>query len=291
MSNLIAVNDMQVMAESIVKSGFYGFKTKEQVMAVMLVAQAEGKHPATVVQEYDIIQGRPALKSQALLARFQMSGGKVEWQEVSAKRCCGTFTHPQGGSLTIEWTIDMARQAGLVREGSGWTKYPEDMLTARVISRAVRKVFPGCILGHYAVEEVMDFEPRRNSEPVDMGAVQRVDAESQALQEETLQDDGAFKLYVPGSDEPYKSFYTSDEWIEGYAELVKRIIESQKIAESDKFDKLKKLSEVNKPVTERFDSFHKIKLKAEIVKAGGNVDPKPQSSPSAADSELKEPTF
>ena len=50
MSNLVPVADMQVMSKAIVKSGFYGFKTEEQVMAVMLVAQAENKHPATVVQ-------------------------------------------------------------------------------------------------------------------------------------------------------------------------------------------------------------------------------------------------
>ncbi|MGV2434610.1 MAG UNVERIFIED_CONTAM: hypothetical protein LVT10_06750 [Anaerolineae bacterium] len=89
---------MAVMADSIVKSGFYGFKSKEQVMAVMLVAQAENKHPASVVQEYDIIQGRPALKSQAILARFQLSGGSVQWDEVSPKKVVGTFKHPQGGS-------------------------------------------------------------------------------------------------------------------------------------------------------------------------------------------------
>jgi hypothetical protein len=140
MSNLIPVGDMGTMADAIVKSQFYGFKSKEQVLAVMLVAQAEGKHPATVVQEYDIIQGRPALKSQAMLARFQLSGGKVEWHEMTPKKVSGTFSHPNGGSLTIEWTIEMAKQAGVYREGSGWTKYPEDMLTARVISRAVRKV-------------------------------------------------------------------------------------------------------------------------------------------------------
>ena len=82
MSNIVAVSDMTVMADAIVKSGFYGFKNKEQVMAVMLVAQAENKHPATVVQEYDIIQGKPALKSQAILARFQLAGGTVQWDSV-----------------------------------------------------------------------------------------------------------------------------------------------------------------------------------------------------------------
>ena len=113
MSNIVAVSDMAVMADAIVKSGFYGFKNKEQVMAVMLVAQAENKHPATVVQEYDIIQGKPALKSQAMLARFQLAGGSVQWDAVSPKAVKGTFKHPSGGTLTVEWTIEMAKQAGI----------------------------------------------------------------------------------------------------------------------------------------------------------------------------------
>ena len=37
MSNLVPVQDMQVMANAIVKSSFYGFKSVDQVMAVMLV--------------------------------------------------------------------------------------------------------------------------------------------------------------------------------------------------------------------------------------------------------------
>ena len=59
MSNIIPVSDMTVMADSIVKSGFYGFKTKEQVMAVMLVAQAENKHPASVVHASHSLNPHP----------------------------------------------------------------------------------------------------------------------------------------------------------------------------------------------------------------------------------------
>jgi len=79
MSALIPFQDQTRMAEAIVKSKFYGFTDINQVMAVMVVAQAEGKHPGTIAQEYDIIQGRPALKSQAILARFQQAGGKVQY--------------------------------------------------------------------------------------------------------------------------------------------------------------------------------------------------------------------
>ena len=117
MTNLVPVTDMKSMATSIVKSGFYGFKSEDQVMAIMAVAQAEGKHPASVVQEYDVIQGRPALKSQAILARFQMAGGKVEYGTYTDDKVEMTFSHPAGGSLTLSWTMKQAskRSPSLIR--------------------------------------------------------------------------------------------------------------------------------------------------------------------------------
>ena len=78
MSNLVTFNDMQSMAESIAKSKLFGMQDANQVLALMAVAQAEGLHPATAARDYHIIQGRPALKADAMLARFQQAGGKVE---------------------------------------------------------------------------------------------------------------------------------------------------------------------------------------------------------------------
>jgi hypothetical protein len=265
MSNIIAINDMQTMADALVKSGFYGFKTKEQLLAVMLVAQAENKHPATVVQEFDVIQGRPALKSQALLARFQQAGGKVEWHTMTPQKCSGTFSHPAGGSLTVEWTIEMAKQAGLYRDGSGWSKYPEDMLRARCISRAVRAVYPGCILGHYAVEEVMDFDAKP-SKVVDMGAVEEVIA---AVQQEAAADD-SLPLFIPDVEEPYSHHADPEEWILAYKHLVKKIWSSKKYSEDEKNKKLLSLQVANDFVVVNFSAKQKIVLKAAIAEAGAD---------------------
>jgi hypothetical protein len=265
MSNIIAINDMQTMADALVKSGFYGFKTKEQLLAVMLVAQAENKHPATVVQEFDVIQGRPALKSQALLARFQQAGGKVEWHTMTPQKCSGTFSHPAGGSLTVEWTIEMAKQAGLYRDGSGWSKYPEDMLRARCISRAVRAVYPGCILGHYAVEEVMDFDAKP-SKVVDMGAVEEVIA---AVQQEAAADD-SLPLFIPDVEEPYSHHADAEEWILAYKHLVKKIWSSKKYSEDEKNKKLLSLQVANDFVVVNFSAKQKIVLKAAIAEAGAD---------------------
>ena len=245
MSNLIPVNDMSVMADSIVKSNFYGFKTREQVMAVMLVAQAEGKHPASVLSEYDIIQGRPALKSQAMLARFQLAGGSVQWDEVTPKKVKGTFKHPQGGTLTVEWTIEMAKAAGLVRDGSGWSKYPEDMLRSRVVSRAVRSVYPACILGHYAVEEVMDFDSPA-PKVKDMGAAEEI-IEAQPT--------GRYHIVLPDGT-IYSSHQTQEEWLDAYKVLVDKIRNSTKFTDEQKRDKYIEFMDANETGRKMLDVVH-----------------------------------
>jgi hypothetical protein len=283
MSNIIPVSDMTVMADSIVKSGFYGFKTKEQVMAVMLVAQAENKHPASVVQEYDIIQGKPALKSQAILARFQLSGGSVQWDEVTPKKVKGTFKHPQGGSLTVEWTIEMAKQAGIYREGSGWSKYPEDMLRARVISRAVRSIYPACILGHYATEEVMDFD---SPMPKHMGVVEDVKQPVEVIEAST----GDYPIIKPDG-EVYALYETPNDWIEAYADLAGKVMQSTKLTDEQRTEKIAALADANKEVTEKFNSFDKIKIRGELAKVGVNLNPKSQASQFVADMEANEKIF
>lgn len=153
-----SVTELEVMANHIVKSGLFGLRKTEEAVALMLVAQAEGRHPGTVAAEYHIIQGRPALKADAILARFQSAGGKVEWSEYTDECVSGTFSHPAGGSLKVDWDMDRAKAAGLGTKDN-WKKYPRQMLRARVISDGVRGVYPAVLQGFYTPEEVQDFAP------------------------------------------------------------------------------------------------------------------------------------
>lgn len=147
--------DLEKMADAVAKSGLFGMKTKEQAMALMLTAQAEGQHPATITQDYDIIQGRPARKTHSVLARFQAAGGRVQWSELTNTRAVGTFSHPQGGAVEIEWTIDMAAKAKLTGKDN-WQNYPRAMLRARCIAEGVRATYPAAIGGMLIKEEAED---------------------------------------------------------------------------------------------------------------------------------------
>lgn len=164
-TQVISIQDIERMAHAFAKSGLFGIKTVEQGVALMLIAQAEGLHPAVAARDYHIIQGRPALKSDALLARFQAAGGKVTWGSYSDQEVSGTFSHPQGGTVTVGWTIAQAKGAGLTSKDV-WKQYPRAMLRARVISEAIRTVYPGVSVGVYTVEEAQDFDTKPATQEV-----------------------------------------------------------------------------------------------------------------------------
>jgi hypothetical protein len=168
---LIPVDQVERMAMAVAKSGLFGVKTPDQAMALMLIAQAEGMHPAIAARDYHVINGRPTLRADAMLARFQQAGGRVEWGEYTDRKVVGTFTHPQGGSVRIEWTTDMAVSAGLTRNPT-WKSYPRQMLRARCISEGIRTIYPGVAIGTYTPEEAEDMAPQRTVR--DMGDAEEV---------------------------------------------------------------------------------------------------------------------
>lgn len=160
-TNLIPYADMERMANSMAKSNLFGIKTADQALALMVIAQAEGRHPGSVANEYHIIEGRPSLKADAMLARFLAAGGTVKWTDYTDARVAAIFSHPSGGSVEIDWTRERAQGAALVRnnrDGSPgmYAKFPRQMLRARCISEGVRTVFPGVSSGMYTPEETQD---------------------------------------------------------------------------------------------------------------------------------------
>lgn len=168
MSNLVPFADMQSMAHSIAASGLFGMKTADQALALMLVAQAEGQHPATITQDYDIIQGKAARKTHSVLARFQQMGGTVEWHELTDKIADATFSHKAGGTLRLDWTFAQAEKSKLTGKDN-WKNYPRAMLRARCIAEGIRAIYPAAIGGMMVSEEAQDAHPveaRQHQAPV-----------------------------------------------------------------------------------------------------------------------------
>ncbi|CAB4152860.1 hypothetical protein UFOVP605_27 [uncultured Caudovirales phage] len=167
--NLVPFEHQMTLATAFAKSRLFGIETPEQALALMALCEAEGLHPAIAIRDFHIINGKPALKADAMLQRFMAAGGKVEWLEYSDAVVSGQFSHPAGGTVTITWGKAEAQRAGLLNKPQ-WKNYPRQMMRARCISEGCRTVFPGVAVGVYTVEEVRDFPPmpisRASKEPV-----------------------------------------------------------------------------------------------------------------------------
>ena len=151
----IDVVAMKEIASAVAKSGLFGL-TEPQAFTLMLLAHSQGLHETQAFLRYHVINNRPAMKADAMLAEFQANGGVVTWARHDDEACEATFECPGVGSpVTITWTREDAKRAQLLRNPM-WDKYPRQMLRARVISEGVRMCMPGITIGIYAEEEARD---------------------------------------------------------------------------------------------------------------------------------------
>lgn len=163
-------------AEIIAKSGlFKNVKTPEQAAAIMLIAAAAGFHPISGFLHYNVLinrrngQQQLSLKAEAMLARFQASGGTVTWEESDEQHAVAVFSHPACPKpVRVEWTIQRAGRAGLL-DRDAWQTHPEAMLRARVITEGIRMVHPEDAGGMYSpdeAEEILSSQQRQERQQI-----------------------------------------------------------------------------------------------------------------------------
>jgi hypothetical protein len=172
----LAYADLERLAEAIAKSGMFGMKTKEQALVLMMIAHAEGRHPVLAARDWDVIAGKPAKKAEAMMRDFLEAGGRCEWHTLSDTAADATFTHPQTGSVRVNWDMERARVAGFAGKDN-WKKFPRAMLRSRVVSEGVRTVWPLATSGLYVPEEVSDMKtPEHNGPTVEHDVREAINA-------------------------------------------------------------------------------------------------------------------
>lgn len=146
----------QAICSALSKSGnCRGARTPESVLAVAIQGAELGIPPMTAVQCIHNIQGQLTLSAstcQALVLR-DLPGSRFTVEEETAEKCVVLLECPGRPAYRSEFTIAEAKTAGLVKPGGNWVKSPRDMLFARAVMRACRRVAPDVLAGMYAAEE------------------------------------------------------------------------------------------------------------------------------------------
>lgn len=131
-----------------------------------------GLQPLQAMQNIAVINGRPSVWGDAMLAIVRGSG-LLESIEESVENGVATCTIKRVGEnpVTRSFSTENAKRAGLWGKAGPWTHYPERMLQMRARAFALRDVFPDVLRGMYIAEEAQDIPERER----DMGAVDVVE--------------------------------------------------------------------------------------------------------------------
>jgi hypothetical protein len=250
-----------------------------------------GLAPMQALQNIAVINGKPSVYGDAAMALVQNNPVCEDIEEFiedegTPNPVAVCVAKRKGRKpVTAKFSVEDAKRAGLWGKQGPWTQYPKRMLQMRARGFALRDAFPDVLKGLITIEEAMDFPAEAKPMPV---PVQEISHKADTAIEDMASDQiGEFPIFLPDGS-IYSSHDDAAGWIESYCGMVKKIMDSTKLSDEAKGEKLIKLSESNMEVTDKFDSFHKLKLKGEMVKAGASVSPKSEVSPSNQDSEPNE---
>lgn len=150
---------VKTMGDWIAHSGMFGCVKPEQGYVLALECIASRMTPLSWKRENHLINGNITMKSESMLSGLMTAGWDIDWIQFDAIAAIADFSKGVK-KVRVSFTSDDAKQAGLLppaKAGSGWAKFPAEMLRARVISKATRMLDPRITQGRYTPEEVADF--------------------------------------------------------------------------------------------------------------------------------------
>lgn len=162
------------VAKSLAASGmFKGAEnaglTETQSFAKILIGRDMGLSPAQSLQTLHIVRGNIQVAGKQLLAWVKASDG-YDYEVVTRSPEKGAIRFYGKSKRTGEWealepviefTLDEAKKAGIVKQGGGWMSYPANMCLWRCASIGVNLLCPDLLGGTPAYTEADSFEDRR----------------------------------------------------------------------------------------------------------------------------------
>ncbi len=136
----------------------------QDLFIAMAMGYQIGLSVEQAIQAIAVINGKPCLWGDDALALCMTHKDFEDIQEAPIRNSNDTVTgyvctvKRKGMSPSIKnFTLDMAKKAGLLSKTGPWTQYPERMLQLRARAYALRDIFPDALKGIKTREEAEDY--------------------------------------------------------------------------------------------------------------------------------------
>jgi len=134
----------------------------ENVLVAVQWGREIGLGPLQALQNIAVINGRPSVWGDAMLALVRGSGMCAMFSETmegegDARRAiCRTRRRDSQDITEGAFSVDDAKRAGLWGKSGPWQQYPDRMLKLRARGFALRDAFPDVLRGVISAEEAQD---------------------------------------------------------------------------------------------------------------------------------------
>lgn len=150
------------LASTLVKSGLLpsAIKSPEAALVIILTGRELGLAPLQALRSISVVEGKPTLSADLLLALAYKSGLCTGYEivELTDEKCTVQISRNGQVKPQYSYTIEEARKAGLANRPN-WQRHTKAMLRARATSAACRAYFPDVVLGLYTPDELEDLSP------------------------------------------------------------------------------------------------------------------------------------
>src|SRR5260221_9118231 len=144
-----------------------GRERAAKVLAAIEYGRAVGIEPMIALQNITMIKGKAGASALLIGAQLRRAGYEIAtaWYDqagtIVEKRAPNVWgceiKLTKNGKVTGDGAFSLtdAQRAGLIKEDSGWSKYPKDMLYARALTQAARQGAQDAVLGMaYTADEL-----------------------------------------------------------------------------------------------------------------------------------------
>lgn len=157
------LNEIMAFAQIALKSNYFGVRSVEEVAVRILYGRELGLSVIQSMMGLTMIQGRLTISAGTIAARVKQSG-KYDYKMVRWDNQACELQFYENGKLIPNgrsiFTMQDARSAQLVKQGSAWEKYTKAMLFSRALTQGVRAFAPDIFLGPvYTPDEVAETDP------------------------------------------------------------------------------------------------------------------------------------
>jgi hypothetical protein len=143
----------------------------QSTLVAMMMGSELGLNPIQSLQNIAVINGKPSIYADALLALVQnhpkFGGHEESFDEKTMTAACTVWRKGDKNPHTVTFSQADAQQAGLWGKSGPWQQYPKRMLMWRARGYALRDKFADALGGLITAEEARDIPEQ------DMGVAQR----------------------------------------------------------------------------------------------------------------------